>query len=472
VIIGIDQGTSSTRAWLMDERGVVRARASREHAQHHPRPGWVEHDAEEIWRATEEVLAATTDRRGARVDGIGLANQGETVVLFDRRDGRALGRAITWQDDRTQAWIDAQPAELAALVAARTGLRLDPYFVAPKVRWLLDHTPGARAMAERGWLGAATMDTWLIGKLTGRFVTDASTAARWLLYDIHRHEWDDELCLRFDVPRSVLPDVVERDFGDSPHGPIVASVVDQPAAMIGHGRLARGQAKATFGTGCFVYANAGTSPPTPREGLLSTIAWRRDGVTTYALDGGVFAAGAVITWLRDSLGFAESGPALDALAASAKDTAGVMCVPSLAGLAAPYWRRGVRGAWLGLSLGATRAHLVRAAYEGIAARVAQVIRAMAIDLPALRVDGGVTRSVPLMQITADLAGVPVEISAEDEATVTGACWLAARAAGVWTSDEEITRRVAVARVIEPRISADEREAHMDRFARAVERVSS
>jgi glycerol kinase len=482
-VLGIDQGTTGTRACAMAADGTVLAAAYRAHRQLFPRPGWVEHDAEEIWTnaraAIADVLAAIEGTPAA----LGIANQGETVMLWDRADARPLHHALVWQDVRTQPWMEslARDAAVADGVRERTGLRLDAYFSAGKLRWLLDHVPDARALAAAGRLRAGTLDSWLLARLTdgAAFVTDASTAARTLLFDIHSGAWDPWLLGLFGVPAGILPEV-RATVGDFGHVaacgprldgvPIVASLVDQPAAMVGQGCLDTGSVKATFGTGCFVYMNSGDDARPSRHGLLRTVAWRRDGRPTYALDGGIFAAGSVATWLRHDLGLADSEAALDALAASVPDTAGAVCVPALAGLAAPYWRREARAAWLGLGLGTTRAHLVRAALEGVACRVVQVVRAMEEDaggaIAALRVDGGLTHCTTLMQLQADLGGVPVAISAEPEATVMGVCYLAARALGWWSSDDEIRRRARTARVYEPRMDAATRGARLESFTRA------
>jgi glycerol kinase len=347
--------------------------------------------------------------------------------------------------------------------------------------------PDGRARAAAGELCATTLDTWLIHRLTQgtTFATDTSTAARTLLFDIHRRQWDPFLLEIFGVPAGVLPEVRASagTFG-SASAPasglagalIAASLVDQPAAMLGQGCLEQGTVKATFGTGCFVYLNVGALAPVSRRGLLATVAWQRDGQVTYALDGGIFAAGSVVTWLREQLSLVASDSEIDALAESVADPGGVVFVPALAGLAAPHWQRRARAAWLGMDLSTTRAHLVRAAFEGIAARVVEVVRAMEEDaglaVARLRVDGGLSASAPLMQIEADLLGVPVEVSAEPEATVMGACYLAARAIGWWSDDAEISRRVATARTFLPLSSSAERSARLERFAEAVGVVSA
>jgi glycerol kinase len=452
----------------------------------------VEQDAAEIWRNTcvviEEAVARTA---AANIDALAIANPGETVLLFDRETGEPLHNALVWQDLRVQPGMErmARDEAVARRVTETTGLRLDAYFSAGKIRWLLDNVPAAQSLLAQGRLGIATVDAFLMHRLTGgrSFVTDASTAARTLLFDIRANRYDPWLLKLFGVPLEALPDVrdsvggfgtVSALSGPIAGVPILVGLVDQPAAMIGHACLDEGDIKATYGTGCFVYRNTGHRPRPSKQGkqgLLSTIAWRRDGKTTYALDGGVFAAGSVLSWLRDGLGFGDNAAALDALAASTTDTEGVVCVPALAGLAAPHWDRNARASWLGMTLATTRVHLVRAAFEGIAARVAEVVRAMeadsGLDVTRLRVDGGLTESGVLMQMQADLLGVPIEVSVEPEATVMGVCYLALTALGCWRDDGEIRERVAArntaARVYEPSIGRAEREERLALFSRAV-----
>jgi glycerol kinase len=488
LVLGVDQGTTSTRACVMDGAGRTLSAAQRPHRQVYPREGWVEHDADEIWENVRRTILEATESAsaGSRLAGVGIANQGETVVAWDRESGRPLAPAIVWQDTRTQDEMDRMARDPVASRRVRetTGLSADPYFSASKIRWLLDHVPEARPLAEAGRLCAGTLDAWMIWKLTAgaSFVTDASTAARTLLFDIHALRYDPWLLERFGIPADVLPAVrrsdegmgVVRGLGPAVDGtPIVAGLVDQPAALLGQGCLAAGQAKATYGTGCFVYVNTGASPRPSAHGLLTTIAWQRDTGTTYALDGGVFAAGSVLEWLA-RLGLVSDPAEVDALLAAATASPDeVTCVPALAGLAAPYWDRAARASWLGMGLGSGRADLVRAALEGVACRVAQVVAAMEKDaglsIGSLRVDGGLTACRALMQMQADLLGLPIEVAADAEATLRGVCFLAARAAGLWTEDEEIQRRRGRGRVVEPRASSD-RLARLARFERAVSLV--
>ncbi|HEV8584836.1 MAG TPA: FGGY family carbohydrate kinase, partial [Methylomirabilota bacterium] len=426
------------------------------------------------------------DARG-RLAGIGIANQGETVVVWDRESGRPLAPAIVWQDTRTHDDMERLAGDQAATRRIRetTGLAPDAYFSASKIRWLLDHVPEARSLAAQGRLCAGTLDAWLVWDLTAGeyFVTDASTAARTLLFDIRALRYDPWLLELFAVPEAVLPSVRP---SDSPLGPVkgvnaaingtpvVAGLVDQPAALFGQGCLGPGQAKATYGTGCFVYLNTGGAPRPSAHGLLTTIAWQRAGGTTYALDGGVFAAGSVVEWLVRAGLLSDVGEA-DALLAAARDGADeVTCVPALTGLAAPYWDRHARASWLGLGLGSGRAELVRAALEGVACRVAQVVGAMEKDaglsIETLRVDGGLTACQGLMQMQADLLGIRLEIAADAEATLRGICFLAARAAGVWSTDDDVERHRGPVRIVEPGPASARRRQRLARFERAVDAV--
>jgi glycerol kinase len=487
-VLGIDQGTTGTRALVMGADGEVLATAYAAHRQHYPQPGWVEHDPAEIWAAVVATAAAAVRGApsGTRIEAIGLANQGETVMAWDRASGEPLHPALVWQDQRTEAFVQelAQDPAFAGTVEELTGLRLDAYFSAPKMRWLLDHVPAVAQAAAAGKLCLGTLDAWMIWRLTGgrRFVTDPSTAARTLLFDIRRRSYDSGLLGRFGVPRAALPEIAASDgeFGVAalPEAglagvPIRASVVDQPAAMVGHGCLAAGDLKATYGTGCFVYLHTGAAPRPSRHGLLATVVWERAGATSYALDGGVLAAGSVVTWLRDRLGLIKDEQEIDSLLATLPTAGGgvLACVPALAGLGAPHWRREARGAFLGLDLGSDRRDLVRAALAGIAWQVVDVVRAMAADsgmqVVRLKADGGLTRSRSMMQLQADALGIPVEVVAEPEATAMGVCYLAARAAGLWTSDAEITRRIKVAETFQPRTSPAERTAAEQRYRRAL-----
>lgn len=468
MILGIDQGTTGTRAVLVDDELTIDASAYAAHAQHTPHPGWVEHDAEELWANTQRVIAEVL-AIGERPTAVAIANQGETVMLWDARTRRPLHRALVWSDTRTEGLLPRYRDHEAAIREA-TGLRLDSYFSATKLRWLLDETPGARDLAANGYLRAGTIDTWLVDRLTQGevFATDASTAGRTLLAEITGCTWHQPLLDAFQIPRGILAEIRDSDggFGACVGGaldgvPIVASIVDQPAALLGQGCVDRGDVKATFGTGCFIYANSGATRP-HGQGTLATVAWRRGGEITYALDGGVLSVGSAIEWAR-ALGL----PADD----GAVGIDGPVFVPALAGLGAPHWDRAARGAWLGLTTATTSAQLAGAIAEGIACRVIEVVRAIERDagvtVATLRADGGVARSPMLMQRVADLLGAPLEVAAEEEATVVGACALAALRLGIVSLDDLRERRGRSQAHYEPRISADERGARIARSDRAL-----
>ena len=447
-LLALDAGTTSTRAMVFADDGAPLACVQRLFAQHFPRDGWVEHDAEEIWIATlacaREALAAARVT-AADIAGIGIAVQRETVVLWDRATGRPVHRAIVWQDRRTAdacRTLADDPAAVA--LVARTGLLLDAYFSATKLAWLLDAVPGARAAVARGELLAGTIDSWLLWKLTGGRVhaTDATNASRTLLFDLHRQTWCDELCALFRVPRAILPEVRDSaaDYGVTAAGlfatpiPIRALIGDQQAAAIGQDCVAPGQAKATYGTGCFVLVNTGAAPLVSRHRLLATVALRLAGRATYALEGSIFNAGTVVQWLRDRLGLIPSAAASAEIAASVPSSAGVYCVPAFTGLGAPWWDPDARGALVGLTRDSGRAEIVRAALESVAFQTRDLANAFADDgvpLAALRVDGGMAANDWLMQLLADQLRIPVERPAVLETTAWGAARLAGLHAGVY-----------------------------------------
>jgi glycerol kinase len=490
-VLGIDQGTTGTFVGLMNDDGMTASKAYKTHGQIYPQPGWVEQDPLELWKNACELVNQVIGQGGieaGEIVGIGIANQGESVMLWDKQSGKPVYNVLVWQDARTQAAVEVMAADRHAAqeVARRTGLKLDSYFSASKIRWLLDKIPEAQALLKDGRLACGTLDTWLIWKLTsGRaFVTDVSTASRTLLFNIHTLQWDESLLHLFQIPMEILPQVLHStgEFGVVSHHdlrcqgvPIVASVVDQPAEMVGQGCLNAGQIKATYGTGCFINLNTAVNPVASGHGLLTLLAWQRGDAAMYGLDGGVFTAASTINWLKDNLQLFSSVEAVDDLCAEVNDSGGAMWIPAQIGLGAPYWERSMRGAWMGLDLTTKRAHLVRAVLEGIAANVAQIVQAMKDDagltIRSLRADGGLTNSQAMMQIQADLLGFPVEVAADLEATASGVCFLAARASGMWTSDEAIFERVKVARTYEPRISDDQRRAHLDKFERAIEQLS-
>ncbi len=485
-VLALDQGTTSSRALLFDRWGKVVAKTQREFAQMYPQPGLVEHDAMAIW-ATQlavmgEVLAAAGAGPGD-VAAVGITNQRETTVIWERATGRPIANAIVWQDRRTAPWCERLRAEgHEPLVMARTGLRLDPYFSATKVRWLLDHIAGAAAAAARGELAMGTIDSWLVWNLTGgaAHVTDASNASRTMLFDIHRGQWDDELLRLFGVPRSLLPEVVDSTGLALPIGqhlpaagaPIAGIAGDQQAALFGQGCTQPGMAKNTYGTGCFLLLHTGTQAVTSRNRLLTTVAWRRRGVLEYALEGSVFTAGAVIQWLRDELQLVKTAQELDALAASVPDSAGVYLVPAFAGLGAPQWDPHARGAVFGLTRGSTRAHLCRAALEGIALQCEDLLDCMRKDsglaLRELRVDGGGARSDVLLQIQADLLGATVQRPLDVETTARGAALLAGESVGFFAP--EVAAAVAGA-TFAPRALASAQDALRKGWRKALQRAS-
>jgi glycerol kinase len=484
-ILALDQGTTSSRAILFDAAGSVVAVAQREFRQIFPQPGWVEHDAEEIWSTqiavTAEVIAKVPN---ATIAAIGITNQRETTVLWDRATGEPIANAIVWQDRRTAAFCDElRAAGHESLFRERTGLLLDPYFSGTKIRWLLDHVDGAREKANDGGLAFGTIDAWLVWKLTrgAAHVTDATNASRTLLFDIRRGNWDDDLLQILGVPRSVLPIVCPSSeiVGETAAGlpipagiPIAGIAGDQQAALFGQRCSAPGMAKNTYGTGCFIVMNTGEQPVASERGLLSTIAWSLSGrPTQFAMEGSVFVAGAVVQWLRDVLGIIRSAADVEALASSVPDSGGVVFVPAFTGLGAPHWDPYARGAILGLTRGTTAAHIARAALESIALQTADVLEAMRADsglaLRELRVDGAASTNDLLMQMQADAAGVRVVRSNVSETTALGAAYFAGLALGFWKSEATLDSLWNATRIFEPR--SDAAPLH-ERWHRAIERA--
>ena len=485
-ILAIDQGTTSTRALAFDHAGRVIASAQREFAQHFPQPGWVEHDALEIWASVQAVVAealANEAMRGRGIAAIGITNQRETAVVWDRRTGQPIYRAIVWQSRQTRTLCDDAIARgHDALVRARTGLLLDAYFSATKIQWILDHVEGARERAQRGELAFGTIDSWLVWNLTGGkvHVTDISNAARTLLYDIHTLRWDDDLLALFDVPRSMLPEVRASSeiYGHTalftPPGisvPIAGIAGDQQAALFGQACFAPGMAKNTYGTGCFMLMHTGDNAVRSNNGLLTTIAWQLGGKVEYALEGSIFVAGSVVQWLRDGLGLIARVADSCAAAQSLTSNEGVYLVPAFVGLGAPYWRSDVRGAIFGLTRGTQREHLVRAALEAMAYQTRDVLAAMqtdaGIELRALRVDGGAIANDFLAQFQADLLGVTVQRPRQTETTALGAAYLAGLAVGHWRDRDEIAQQWQRERDFMPELAADERERLYADWKRAV-----
>lgn len=466
-ILALDQGTTSSRALLFDNCGRPLAMAAREFTQHYPKPGWVEHDPMDIWSsqsaAVAEVLSAA-NLNSRDIAAVGLTNQRETTLLWERNSGRPVHPAIVWQDRRTAPMCEALQEQGAAdRVASRTGLRLDPYFSATKVAWILDNVSGARAAAEAGKLCFGTVDSWLVWQLTGgkEHLTDATNASRTLLYNIHKGEWDADLLELFNIPRALLPEVrgCSEIYGQVASGlhpagvPIAGIAGDQQAALFGQACFHKGMAKNTYGTGCFLLMHTGTGAVRSDNNLLTTVAWQLDGRIHYALEGSVFIGGAVIQWLRDELKLITTARECDRLAAEVSDANGLYLVPAFAGLGAPYWDPYARGLCIGLTRGSNRAHLCRAALEAIAYQTADLIHAMEKDsglkLPELRVDGGASRSEPLLAFQSDLLGVPVMRPDVIETTARGAAALAGLAVGYWRDTDQLAEHWQVDQIFEP-----------------------
>ena len=485
-ILALDQGTTSSRAILFDHNGSVCASASQEFKQYYPQPGWVEHDPEEIWRSQLTVAQKALAGAGARpedVAAIGIANQRETVVLWDRETGRPLDRAIVWQCRRTAARCDQIRKEgFDQTLVEKTGLVTDAYFSGTKIAWLLENIPGARERAERGELACGTIDTWLIWKLTGgrTHSTDVSNASRTLLFNIHTLTWDTEILRYFRIPPSLLAEVNSSSgiFGETGlFGgtiPLAGVAGDQQASLFGHQCFRPGDVKNTYGTGCFLLMNTGSLAPRSQSGLLSTVGWRRSGVTTYALEGSVFIAGAALQWLRDELQVIQDAAESEAMALAVPDTGGVYFVPAFVGLGAPHWDAYARGSIFGITRGTNRNHLVRAALESMAYQTRSVIECMARDSghrpDVLRVDGGAARNSFLCQFQADVLGLPVERPATAESTALGAAYLAGLATGFWKDEEELAHQFKVERRFEPAIGSSRRDELYAGWQRAVERA--
>jgi len=471
-VLAIDQGTTSTRAILFDSDARVVATAQRELEQHYPGLGWVEHDPERIWQdALSVTREALSGARAGQVAAMGIANQRETIVVWDRSTGEPIHRAIVWQDRRTADECERLRAEGAEpLIRERAGLLVDPYFSATKIAWILDQVPGARARAERGELACGTVDCFLLWRLTGGAVhaTDVTNASRTSLFDIHRQRWDDDLCRLFRVPAELLPEVRDNsgEFGRTAPGlfetqlPITGMAGDQQAALFGQACFAPGMAKSTYGTGCFILVNTGTEAVESRHRLLTTPAYRLGGQTTYALEGSIFVAGAAIKWLRDGLGVIAQASDTDSMATRVPDSHGVYLVPAFVGLGAPYWDPNARGALFGLTLDATGAHLARAALEAVAYQTFDLIEAMAGDgaqLAGMRIDGGMTANAWLCQFLADIVQLPVERPQNVETTALGAAFLAGLAAGVWDSLDDLSRIWKQRDGFAPAMAEDRRE---------------
>ncbi len=477
MILAIDQGTTGTTCIVFDREGRIAGRAYSEFEQHFPRPGWVEHDASEIWEVTRRVgrqALADAGIGGADLEGVGITNQRETVVAWDRGSGEPVHRALVWQDRRTAPRCDElKAAGHEPLIRERTGLVIDPYFSGTKIEWLAENVGAARGAAF------GTVDSWLAFKLTGRHVTDYSNASRTMLFDIRRLRWDPELCAILNVDPSSLPEArpsAELYGSTSEFGaevPVAGIAGDQQAALFGQACTRAGMAKSTYGTGSFVLLNTGTDAPDPGEGLVTTVAWGLEGEIDYALEAAVFVTGAAVQWLRDGLGIVDSAQVTEELAASIAGNDGVYFVPALTGLGSPHWDPYARGTIVGLTRGAGRAHLARAALEAIAYQTVDAVRAQEKAaggcLEALKADGGAVSNRWLMQFQADVLGAPVIVPEIAETTALGAAYLAGIATGIWdrAAVESMWRQAAL---YEPRMSADERETLLAGWARAVERA--
>jgi glycerol kinase len=490
-VLALDQGTTSSRAIVFDTDGKIAAMAQREFTQIYPTEGWVEHDPAEIWATQLETAREAIAKAGltaADLAAVGITNQRETTILWDRATGEPVANAIVWQDRRTSDYCARLRAmEQESFFRERTGLPLDPYFSGTKIAWLLDNVPGLRRRAANGEIAFGTVDAWLIYKLTGGrlHATDPTNASRTLLYSLRTGDWDSELLGALTVPYAVLPEITPSSgiIGETDAewlgGPVpIAGIAgDQQAALYGQVCHTPGMAKNTYGTGCFLLMHTGDVPMYSHHGLLTTaVAANTDGTRAYALEGSVFIGGAVVQWLRDGLGVIRSSSEVEELAASVPDTGGVTFVPAFTGLGAPYWDANARGAVFGLTRGATAGHIARAALESIAFQSAECLQAMEADagrpLSELRVDGGATVNNLLMQFQADILGVPVVRPTMRETTALGAAYLAGLAVGFWSGLEELRSRWAVDRVFEPQMSRDEATARMERWKRTVARVKS
>jgi len=485
-VLAIDQGTTGSTAMVFDDTGVLRGRGYSEFPQHYPRPGWVEHDPEEIWKVTLRVVKASLRSarlKAADLAALGITNQRETTVLWDRRTGRPAHRAIVWQDRRTAALCDRLKADGAEeMVRAKTGLVIDPYFAGTKLRWLFDNLRGLRGRASR--LAFGTVDSWLVWKLTGgrSHLTDYTNASRTLLYDIHRRRWDDDLMRLLDVPAEIVPAVVPSSGVVATTDravlgaevPIAGIAGDQQAALFGQACFHPGLVKNTYGTGCFVLMFTGDQAVDSRKGLLTTIACAADGRPAYALEGSIFVAGAAVQWLRDGLGVIKTAKETERLARQVDSTLGVYLVPAFVGLGAPYWDATARGALVGLTRGVHRAHLARATLESIAYQTRDVVDTMAAEsgrsLAGLRVDGGAAANDFLMQFQADMLGTAVDRPKIVETTALGAALLAGRGVGLWDSSAKLERVRHRDRVFKPRMKAERREELYEGWRRAVAAV--
>ncbi len=485
-VLALDQGTTSSRAMIVDEQGHVHSIAQRSFPQIFPQPGWVEHDAVEIW--SSQIGTATEALAGANLSStdiaaVGITNQRETTLVWNRATGEPIHNAIVWQDRRTADFCEGLAHDgHAEMIAEKTGLQPDAYFSGSKIRWLLDNVAGARESGERGELAFGTMDSWLIWKLTNgnEHVTDVTNASRTMLFNINTLAWDDELLELLRVPKSMLPEVVASSgVCGTTEGllegiPIAGIAGDQQAALFGQMCITPGMVKCTYGTGGFMLLNIGDKPVRSKNRLLTTIAWSIDGKVEYALEGSMLMAGAVVQWLRDELQIVRTSAEIEPLAASVPDSGGVVLVPAFAGLGAPHWDQYARGGLMGMTRGTTRAHIARAALEGIALQAMDVLTAMQADsgleLAELRVDGGAAANNMLMQMQADVLGVNVLRPKNSEATALGAAYLAGLAVGYWPDQEALANQWQVERTFTPMTIAEERKKKRARWSMALDRV--
>lgn len=487
-ILALDQGTSSSRAIVFDHEGRICATAQKEFPQHFPKPGWVEHDPKDIWSSEASVIAeAITSMgiNGLNIAGIGITNQRETTIVWDAETGEPVYNAIVWQDRRTSEYCDSlKEQNLTGFIREKTGLIIDAYFSATKIRWILENVPGARARAEAGKLRFGTVDTWLLWNLTRGecHMTDVSNASRTMLFNIHTLNWDEDLMKLFGIPMSMLPEVHSSSdiYGYTKttifaHKVPVAGIAgDQQAALFGQMCTTPGSVKNTYGTGCFLLMNSGTKPITSSHNLLTTIAWKIGDTVNYALEGSIFVGGSVVQWLRDGLGIIKSSSEIESLAMTVPDNGGVYFVPALTGLGAPYWDQYAKGTICGLTRGTTAAHIARAALEGIAFETMDIVNAMehdaGIKLAELKVDGGASRNNLMMQFQADILGTKVIRPKVTETTAMGACYLAGLATGYWDSLDDIKRQWNADKVFEPLAPAEKILKLKEGWANAIGRT--
>lgn len=489
-ILSLDQGTSSSRAILFNRRGEACAVSQREFTQHFPQPGWVEHDAVEIWASESSVITDAIHTLGIspeQIAAIGITNQRETTVVWDAKTGKPICNAIVWQDRRTSQYCDSLKQEgFTNRIREKTGLIIDAYFSATKIRWILKNVPGAQERAQRGELRFGTIDSWLVWNLTGgeTHITDVSNASRTMLFNIHTMHWDEELLSLFEIPKSMMPQVRESSeiYGMTSAPflgariPIAGIAGDQQAALFGQMCTEPGAVKNTYGTGCFLLMNTGEKPVMSKNRLLTTVAWKIEGKTTYALEGSIFVAGSVVQWLRDGLGIIRSSQEVEALASSVEDTNGVYMVPALTGLGAPHWDQYAKGTITGITRGTTAAHIARAALEGIALQTMDIVEAMERDcglkLSELKVDGGASKNNLLMQFQSDMLQARVIRPQITETTALGAAYLAGLAVGYWPSVSEIRKQWAAERCFTPELSDESRSTKKSGWQQAISRTLS